>query len=67
METSEIQTKSSSKSPTNRSSSKPKPNKSETTLQSRIEVAAYYKAQARDFTPGYELDDWLAAEKEENQ
>ena len=27
-----------------------------------ISVAAYYKAQARDFVPGLELDDWLAAE-----
>lgn len=30
----------------------------------RIEVAAYYKALARGFAPGHELDDWLAAEKE---
>lgn len=30
----------------------------------RIEVAVYYKALARGFTPGHELDDWLAAEKE---
>ena len=36
-------------------------------LQFRVQVAAYYKAQARGFAPGYELDDWLAAEKEENQ
>ena len=27
-----------------------------------ISVAAYYKAQARGFVPGLELDDWLAAE-----
>ena len=27
-----------------------------------ISVAAYYKAQARDFVPGLELNDWLAAE-----
>ena len=33
----------------------------------RVQLAAYYKAQARGFAPGYELDDWLAAEKEENQ
>lgn len=33
-------------------------------LQSRIEIAAYYKAQARGFAPGHELEDWLAAEKE---
>lgn len=30
----------------------------------RIEVTAYYKALARGFAPGHELDDWLAAEKE---
>lgn len=31
----------------------------------RIAVAAYYKAQARGFQPGHELEDWLAAEAEE--
>lgn len=41
--------------------------KTEPGLQSRIEIAAFYKAQARGFVPGYELDDWLAAEKEANQ
>ncbi|GJL74389.1 MAG TPA: DUF2934 domain-containing protein [Nitrosomonas sp.] len=35
--------------------------------QLRIKEAAYYKALVRGFTPGHELDDWLAAEKEENQ
>lgn len=29
-----------------------------------IEVAAYYKAEARNFEPNKELDDWLAAEHE---
>jgi hypothetical protein len=29
-----------------------------------ISVSAYYKAQARGFVPGLELDDWLAAEKD---
>lgn len=28
----------------------------------RIETAAYYRAKARGFIPGLELDDWLAAE-----
>ncbi len=37
----------------------------QTNLQARIEVNAYYKAQARGFAPGYALEDWLAAEKEE--
>ena len=30
----------------------------------RIATAAYYRAQARDFVPGYELQDWLEAERE---
>ncbi len=30
----------------------------------QIAVAAYFRAQARGFTPGGELDDWLAAESE---
>ena len=34
---------------------------------SRIAVLAYYKAQSRGFEPGHELEDWLAAEAEENQ
>lgn len=32
---------------------------------SHIAESAYYKAEARGFSPGYELDDWLAAEAEE--
>ena len=32
---------------------------------SRITGSAYYKAEARGFSPGNELDDWLAAEAEE--
>ncbi len=31
---------------------------------SQIAVNAYYRAEARGFEPGYELDDWLAAESE---
>jgi|GEM_PF-4369329 len=31
---------------------------------SRIAVCAYYKAHARGFEPGHELEDWLAAESE---
>ena len=27
-------------------------------------TAAFYKASARQFTPGHELEDWLAAEAE---
>lgn len=29
-----------------------------------IATAAYYKAEARGFVPGLELDDWLEAEAE---
>ena len=29
-----------------------------------IAEAAYFCAEHRGFTPGYELEDWLAAEKE---
>jgi hypothetical protein len=29
-----------------------------------IAVAAYYKAEARGFEPGKEMEDWLAAEAE---
>jgi len=39
----------------------------QTSLQTRIEINAYYKAQARGFMPGYELEDWLAAEEEETR
>ena len=31
-------------------------------LTRRIAEAAYYRAQARGFEPGHEMDDWLAAE-----
>ncbi len=30
----------------------------------RTAECAYYKAEARGFEPGYEIDDWLAAEAE---
>ena len=30
--------------------------------QKRIAEAAYYRAQQRGFSPGYEVEDWLAAE-----
>ena len=29
-----------------------------------IAVAAYFKAEARGFEPGHELEDWLTAESE---
>jgi hypothetical protein len=33
-------------------------------MQRQIREIAYYKAQARGFAPGRELDDWLEAEAE---
>jgi len=30
----------------------------------QIEIAAYYRAEARGFAPGHETEDWLAAERE---
>lgn len=30
----------------------------------QVAVAAYFKAEARGFEPGHELEDWLAAERE---
>lgn len=30
----------------------------------KIAECAYYKAESRGFTPGYELEDWLEAEQE---
>ena len=37
---------------------------SEAERLTRIAQAAYFRAERRGFTPGCELDDWLAAEKE---
>ncbi len=31
---------------------------------SRVAECAYYKAQARGFAPGHEVEDWLEAESE---
>ncbi len=35
-------------------------------LHGYIQEAAYLKAEARDFEPGFELQDWLEAESELN-
>lgn len=32
--------------------------------EAKIAEFAYYKAESRDFAPGYELEDWLEAEQE---
>lgn len=33
-------------------------------IRQLIEEAAYYKAKERNFEPGHELEDWIAAEAE---
>lgn len=33
------------------------------TREEMIATAAYYRAEARGFAPGCEMDDWLAAEQ----
>jgi hypothetical protein len=35
-----------------------------TTREERIAMSAYWRAASRQFAPGHELDDWLAAEAE---
>jgi hypothetical protein len=35
--------------------------------QEEISRRAYYRAEQRGFSPGYEMEDWLAAEKEVNE
>lgn len=32
--------------------------------QSMVAMAAYFRAQKRGFAPGYEMEDWVAAEAE---
>ena len=40
------------------------PASSDMTRDEAIRLAAYYHAERRGFEPGYELEDWLAAERE---
>ena len=35
-----------------------------TSREERIAISAYWRAAQREFAPGNELDDWLAAERE---
>jgi hypothetical protein len=42
----------------------PQPRKPAQDLSKLIAETAYYRAQQRGFTPGHELDDWIAAENE---
>ena len=62
MKTSRVQRKA-----TNSSTSTPQQQTSSAHEQKsaeQIAFAAYLKAEARGFEPGHELDDWLAAEAE---
>ena len=43
----------------------PRPDGEEGRLR-RIAEAAYYNSERRGFAPGYELEDWLAAEAQIN-
>ena len=36
-------------------------------LRASIALAAYFRSERRGFAPGYELEDWLAAEREVGQ
>jgi Protein of unknown function (DUF2934) len=47
-------------------SSRDRPAADSQSRQERIATAAYYRAEARGFVPGLELDDWLDAETEYN-
>ncbi|HEY6642807.1 DUF2934 domain-containing protein [Povalibacter sp.] len=38
--------------------------RSVTSREERIAMSAYWRAASRQFAPGHELDDWLAAESE---
>jgi len=37
------------------------------TRRRRVEESAYYRAERRGFAPGAELDDWYAAEAEQDE
>ena len=39
-------------------------NPSPVDVQQQVAMRAYYKSEARGFSPGRELDDWLEAETE---
>jgi hypothetical protein len=44
---------------------KSKPGNKVKDRHTRISISAYYKAEARGFSPEYVLEDWLTAEAEE--
>jgi hypothetical protein len=46
---------------------KPSPPISAHERERLVAEAAYYRAQRRGFTPGYELQDWVEAEAEVNR
>lgn len=48
-------------------SARPEQEAADTAGVEHIATAAYFKAQARGFSPGREIDDWLEAESEYRQ
>jgi hypothetical protein len=64
MKTDKPRSKSSTSSAAQQSSSASNQSKSNQKTADQIAINAYLKAQARGFEPGHELDDWLAAEAE---
>lgn len=50
-----------------KSKKKSKPEPSLVDKSCLVSERAYYKAEARGFEPGHELEDWLAAEAEVDQ
>lgn len=48
-------------------SARPEQAAADTAGVEHIATAAYFKAQARGFSPGREIDDWLEAESEYRQ
>lgn len=64
MTTTPTPSKSRAKASNGRRKSAAQPTPIPANLTEHIAVAAYFKAQARGFAPGSELDDWLQAESE---
>ena len=49
--------------PTRGAAAEPLPSVEPSTLEERIRLAAYWRAEQRGFEPGHEIKDWLAAEE----
>ena len=62
MKTSRVQSKATNSSPA--TSQQQTSSSQEQKSADQIAITAYLKAEARGFEPGHELEDWLAAEAE---